>query len=91
MKICFIGGGNMANAMIGGLLRNGTCRPGDIRVVEISDESRQRFEAQGIVVFPTQERNAMGDADVIVLAVKPQQMRAVGIQLGPELSANQVV
>jgi pyrroline-5-carboxylate reductase len=91
MNICFIGGGNMANAMIGGMLLNGTCKPGNIRVVEINDEARQRMAAQGVMVFAQQEERAIQGSDVIVLAVKPQLMREVAVQLGPRLSAGQIV
>jgi len=91
MNICFIGGGNMASAMIGGLLLNGTCRPGDIRTVEINADSRQRLESKGVVVFGQPEERAINGCDVIVLAVKPQQLQQAATQLGPLLSAGQVV
>ncbi len=91
MNICFIGGGNMANAMIGGVLLNGTCRPAEIRVVEPLDEARQRVAAQGVAAFAALDANAVAGADIAVLAVKPQQMKAVATTLGPLLSAGQVV
>lgn len=91
MNICFIGGGNMANAMIGGLLLNGTCRPGNIRVVEPVEEARQRIAAHGVTVFAEQGDAAIAGAGVVVLAVKPQQMKEVAARLGQSLSADQVV
>ncbi len=45
MRILFIGGGNMANALIGGLLQQGV-RPGDLRVVDVSEEARRRLQQQ---------------------------------------------
>ena len=91
MNICFIGGGNMAGAMVGGLLLNGTCRPGDIRVVEINDAPRQKLAEQGIIVFPAAQHAALQGADVLVLAVKPQSMREAAAQIGPLLSPGQIV
>lgn len=91
MNICFIGGGNMASAMLGGLLRNGTCKPGDIRVVEINEQVRAQMKSQGIEVFDAIGTEAIKGADVVVLAVKPQVMQGVADQLGSVLSGRQVV
>ncbi len=91
MNICFIGGGNMASAMVGGLLLNGTCRPGGIRVVEINEGARQKLATQGIAAFASAEGTALQGADVVVLAVKPQSMKEVAAQIGPHLSPGQVV
>ena len=49
MKVVFIGGGNMAMALVSGLLEKGT-KPGDLSVVDISVEARQKFEAMGLSV-----------------------------------------
>ncbi|HEY5993940.1 MAG TPA: pyrroline-5-carboxylate reductase, partial [Gallionellaceae bacterium] len=91
MNICFIGGGNMASAMIGGLLLNGTCKPGNIRVVEINDEARRQMATRGVQVFAGQDEKAIQGSDVVVLAVKPQGMKEVATLLGPRLAAGQVV
>ncbi len=91
MKICFIGGGNMAGAMIGGLLLNGTCKPGELRVVEPAEEARRRVAAQGVAAYADMAREAVAGAAVVVLAVKPQQMKEVATRLGALLSAGQVV
>jgi pyrroline-5-carboxylate reductase len=90
MIICFIGGGNMASAMMGGLVKQGVS-PQQLRVVEINDANRKRLESQGFVVYAKQDMEAILGCDVIVLAVKPQQMKAVAEQLGSQLSAGQIV
>ena len=97
MNICFIGGGNMASAMMGGLVKQGVPSQ-QLRVVEINDENRKRLASQGFIVFAKQDQDAIRGSDVIVLAVKPQQMKEVAevmkmiaIQLGPELTAGQIV
>jgi pyrroline-5-carboxylate reductase len=90
MNICFIGGGNMASAIMGGLVRQGMT-PQQLRAVEINDENRKRLESQGFVVFAKQDQAAIQGSDIVVLAVKPQQVKAVAIQLGSQLSAGQIV
>lgn len=68
----FIGGGNMAAAMIGGLLRKGYGTDA-IRVAETSDERREWLAHEfGLTVNAAAE--AVLDADIVVLAVKPQQL-----------------
>lgn len=91
MNICFIGGGNMASAMIGGLLLNGTCKPGDIRVVEIHEAARQKLAAQGVAAYAAADGRALQGAHVVVLAVKPQSMKEAAAQIGPLLAAGQIV
>jgi pyrroline-5-carboxylate reductase len=90
MVICFIGGGNMAGAMLGGLVRQGISPP-QLRVVEIDGANRERLESSGFAVFAKQQTEAILGSDVIVLAVKPQQIKAVAERLGAQLSAGQVV
>ena len=75
MKISFLGGGNMAGALIGGLAAKGYDRR-SISVVEILPAARERLAAQhGVHVSPAPDAATM-EADVVVLAVKPQDMRA---------------
>ncbi|MEY4729882.1 MAG: hypothetical protein RL020_1040 [Pseudomonadota bacterium] len=90
MMMTFIGGGNMASALIGGLLRQGF-NAQDMRVVEISAEARDTLaKKMGIEVFATAEAG-IDKADVIVLAVKPQQMAQVAKDMGKYLTAQQLV
>jgi pyrroline-5-carboxylate reductase len=75
MKITFLGGGNMASALIGGMLRQGFAAE-DIQVVELQQAGRERLQNEfGVRAVDTLDAQAL-DCDVLVLAVKPQQMRA---------------
>jgi len=89
MKISFIGGGNMARAIISGLLAQG-CPASDIMVVELDDGRRAGLK-EDFGVFVSGELPAAALADVIVLAVKPQQLRDVAIFLGSLLDRQLVV
>ncbi|MFZ2844870.1 pyrroline-5-carboxylate reductase [Psychrobacter sp.] len=77
-KISFIGGGNMAQALISGLVSCGV-KPSLITVADPSSEAREQLAAKGLnTVDPTTDaKAAVIDADIVVLAVKPQVMKAV--------------
>jgi pyrroline-5-carboxylate reductase len=85
VNIAFLGGGNMASALIGGLIAKGLSAA-DIRVVEIDSQARARLkERYRVVLFERSEARAVAAADIVVLAVKPQQLREAAVQLGPML------
>lgn len=90
MRICFIGGGNMAGALIGGLLSRGH-PAADLAVIDPSPEQRDALAARGLNrLFVSPEPQAC-DADVIVLAVKPQQMRDAVSAIRPWVRAQLLV
>ena len=75
MNITFLGGGNMASALIGGLLNQGF-PAGQLAVIEISAEGRARLEEKFAVrCYDAAQADALA-CNVLLLAVKPQQMRA---------------
>jgi pyrroline-5-carboxylate reductase len=76
MRIVFIGGGNMAGALIGGMLQQGFAAK-DLTVVDVSEEARSGLSSRHGVHAVAHADAVQGDADVVLLAVKPQQMSAV--------------
>ena len=90
MKICFIGGGNMATALIGGLLKKGW-PPGRVAVVEIDAEAREKLGRDLQVQAHAELAPAVAGAECIVLAVKPQQLREVARTLAPLVHASLVL
>ncbi|MGN6153731.1 MAG: pyrroline-5-carboxylate reductase [Lysobacteraceae bacterium] len=80
--IAFIGGGNMARSLIGGLLARGTAADA-IRVSEPVDALRDGLSRDFGVATTADNAEAAGPAGLWVLAVKPQVMRAVCEALAP--------
>lgn len=89
MNINFIGGGNMARAIIGGLKQNGLDMSA-ITVLELDAQKRIDL-TQEFNVKTTDSYADFNDADVIVLAVKPQQLKDVCAKLNPVLKSQLVV
>ena len=82
--IAFIGGGNMARSLIGGLIADGVSAQ-RLHVADVNTDALERLQAQyGVVTFASNSAAAHG-AQVILLAVKPQAARAVAIELGASL------
>ncbi len=89
-RIAFIGAGNMAASLIGGLRAQGM----DNKLISAGDpgvDNRNKVAAEhGINVF-ADNADAVRGADVVVLAVKPQAMKTVCLALAPELTSNQLI
>jgi pyrroline-5-carboxylate reductase len=77
--LAFIGGGNMANAIIGGLIKQGT-PTNRILVVEPFEESRQRLESQFGVRTLALANASLVEAGLVVWAVKPQTFKEAAEQ-----------
>jgi pyrroline-5-carboxylate reductase len=84
MNICFIGGGNMATALIGGLLGKGYSAA-KISVVEINADNRARLQRDFAVRAFENLSEGVAGSQIVVFAVKPQQLREVAKQLAPLL------
>jgi pyrroline-5-carboxylate reductase len=73
--IAFIGGGNMASAIIGGLLKSGRS-PGDILVLEPNADQRSRLQRDLSVITLEAPGSVLQRAGIVVWAIKPQNFKA---------------
>jgi pyrroline-5-carboxylate reductase len=90
MKITFLGGGNMASALIGGLKRQGYSVAG-IQVVEPVAEARERLtDTYGVRCAAIADAAAL-NCEVLVLSVKPQVMKEALVPVVGHLSGQLVI
>jgi pyrroline-5-carboxylate reductase len=90
MKISFLGGGNMAAALIGGLVEQGF-EPARLQVCELQEAARQRLGQQfGVRCVAAPDADFLS-ADCVVLAVKPQQMRQALLALAGQFGRQLVI
>ena len=90
MKVSFIGGGNMAAALIGGMVKRGFSAVA-IQVVELVPAARERLTDQFGVRCAAVADDSVLACDVLVLAVKPQQLREALAPLASRLERQLVL
>lgn len=88
MKIGFIGSGNMASALIGGLLSAGTFLAENVSVSDKNENSLKKWTEKGVYTTPN-NCEVVKRSDIIVLAVKPNVMPFVLDEI-KELSENKI-
>ncbi|GKT41115.1 pyrroline-5-carboxylate reductase [Colletotrichum spaethianum] len=88
-KIAFIGGGNMAAAIIGGLVAKGIDKQ-NVTVSEPWEVNREKMAALGVKTT-TSNTEAFSGADIAILAVKPQVAKGVCNELGKAVSGHEKV
>ena len=87
-KLAFIGCGNMARSLIGGLIADGW-DPRNIRVADSDPAQLERISGTSTVTTFTQNNAAITDVDVVVLAIKPQITAMVCRELADTIARQQ--
>ena len=72
MKLGFIGTGNMAGAIMGGIIKNEIFKPEEIIGSDISEAGRQRVQETYGIQVTDDNKQVASEAEVLVLSVKPQ-------------------
>ncbi len=90
MKIGFIGGGNMAGAMIRGILKGGLAGPDEMMVSDINPKTLEAISKEtGIGTGTNKETTAF--ADILFLAVKPQFFEEMLADISPAVSEDTLI
>jgi pyrroline-5-carboxylate reductase len=91
MKIAFIGGGNMGEAIIAAVLEKKLAAPADISVSDVIESRRIFLKKQYGVIATASNLEAVENKDIIVLAVKPQHFPDVLADLKGKVTSSQLV
>ncbi len=91
MKACFIGGGNMGEALIKSLVKKKICTAADLTVSDISRTRLDYLKNTYGIKTETSNLKAVKSADVIILAVKPADIGKVAHEIKGRLTAKQLV
>lgn len=91
MKIGFIGCGNMAKAMIGGIIRNGLYRKEEIIAADHSEGALEQARASLGIHTAKSNCEAVEQAEIVVLSVKPQFYEAVIHEIAPAVKPSQLI
>ncbi len=89
-RIVFVGGGNMASALIGGLIARGAS-PASLQAIDPSASQREALAARFGITTHAASGDHVGQADVLVLAVKPQQMHEAVDALAPQIATQLII
>jgi pyrroline-5-carboxylate reductase len=89
--IAFLGAGNMAEALVKGMLRAGVAAPGEILLTDRRKERLAELEARYGVRTTTDNKEAAAQAAIIVLSVKPQVMNKLLAEIAPALDGKKLV
>lgn len=89
-RITFIGAGNMAASLIGGLRAQGLAAA-NLRASDPGAEQRAKVASEFGIEVLADNAEAIQGADLVVLAIKPQAMKAVCLALAPSLRPEQLV
>ncbi|MCH8993537.1 MAG: pyrroline-5-carboxylate reductase [Chloroflexi bacterium] len=91
MRIGFIGGGFMGEALVGAVLKEGIVEAGDVTVSDIAEARREHLASRYGIAVTAESAEAAGDADLVVLGVKPQEFSAVAAGLRGALTEGQTL
>ncbi len=91
MTVGFIGLGNMATAIIGGMLKEQVCEPKDIIGYARTEETRQRASLTFDIKIAIDNMEVAEESDILFLAVKPQMFDKVLPEIADSIKADAVV
>ena len=91
MKLGFIGCGNMASAIINGIIANGLMKPEEVIGADIFAPSREKVKETLGIQIAENNKEVIRKADAFVLSIKPQFYEEVIHEIREEVSENQII
>lgn len=91
MRVALIGGGFMGEAVVSGLLKEGLAQPGDVTVADIAQARRDYMSSEYGVSSTADNAEAVREAEIVLLAVKPQEFEKVAAGLRGHIGGGQTV
>jgi pyrroline-5-carboxylate reductase len=91
MKISFIGGGNMGEAMLNAVLAKGLSSKEEVMVSDISHSRREYLKQKYGITVTGDNRQAVGRGDIVVLAIKPQNLAGLMAGIKGEFNVPKLV
>ncbi|HOW28148.1 MAG TPA: pyrroline-5-carboxylate reductase [Elusimicrobiota bacterium] len=90
-EVCFIGGGNMGEALMAGILSSRLVSPSRVLVTDVRPGRLAQLKRKYGVGVGVDNATAAASSRIVVLCVKPQQMESILKELGPVLRSDQLV
>jgi pyrroline-5-carboxylate reductase len=90
-KIAFLGSGNMAEALIMGLVASGTANQSSILISDISAERTEYLKKTFGIAIKRNNVDAAREADIVILSVKPQVMEKILAEISSVIDGKKLV
>ena len=91
MRLGFIGTGNMASAIMGGIIKEGILKPEEIIGADVLAAGRERVQCMYGICVTADNKEVIEKSDMVVLSVKPQYYAEVIAQIKDEVRKEQVI
>ncbi|WP_099204769.1 pyrroline-5-carboxylate reductase [Scatolibacter rhodanostii] len=91
MKLGFIGCGNMASAIVGGILNSNLCAPADITASDVNAAARDQIKEKYGIQETSDNKEVVSASEIIFLAIKPQFTANVLSEIAPFLTSNHLL
>ncbi len=90
-KIAFLGGGNMAEALLKGLIAAGTAKPDQVLVSDIFPDRLEHLRKTYGIIIQRNNIDAAREAGIVLLSVKPQVIEKVMTEIAPAMDDTKLV
>ena len=90
-KLCFVGSGNMGEALVSGLVQSGSARPENIICTDVREERLEELRGRYGVRTMSSNVEAVAESEVVIYAVKPQLMAEVLKETADQLDLSKVI